>query len=357
MAAQVNIPYLRRKGGAYYWEPSRKVRALGFRAEPLGRDRGPAIDRALALNAQADEATRDTRSATPPAGTVARLVIQFQASERYKALSAGTRRDYDRYLAWVDEALGKLPAAALTRKVVKTYQGRIEAAKTRSVAAAAMRAFATFLSFVYDQGHLREHPGRQLGLAPAGERNTTWTDDQVRAFTEAALQEGYGSAALAVHMALWLGQRQGDVLNMAWSAYDPSRRVVTLTQRKSGSRLAVPVVEDLAALLDSAPRASPVIVINERTGRPHALGAFSKLFRAIANAAGLPNDLQFRDLRRTAATRLGEAGCSDDEIRAITAHRSRSVVARYVRPSDAMARAAMERLKEHLSRTATEKGV
>jgi len=34
---------------------------------------------------------------------------------------------------------------------------------------------------------------------------------------------------------------------------------------------------------------------------------------------------------------LGEAGCTDEEIRAITGHADRAVVARYVRPNTAMA--------------------
>jgi len=52
-------------------------------------------------------------------------------------------------------------------------------------------------------------------------------------------------------------------------------------------------------------------------------------------------------LRHTAATRLGEAGCSDDLIRAVTGHADRSVVARYVRPNATMAQAAMVKSLEH----------
>ncbi len=38
------------------------------------------------------------------------------------------------------------------------------------------------------------------------------------------------------------------------------------------------------------------------------------LFRKIATAAGIPSDLQFRDLRRTATVQLAEAGCTESEI-------------------------------------------
>jgi len=36
----------------------------------------------------------------------------------------------------------------------------------------------------------------------------------------------------------------------------------------------------------------------------------------------MPADLQFRDLRRTLATALGAAGCTDDQIRSITGYRT-----------------------------------
>ena len=41
------------------------------------------------------------------------------------------------------------------------------------------------------------------------------------------------------------------------------------------------------------------------------------MFRCIATAAGIPSNLQFRDLRRTATVQLAEAGCNEAEIASI----------------------------------------
>jgi integrase len=51
-------------------------------------------------------------------------------------------------------------------------------------------------------------------------------------------------------------------------------------------------------------------------------------------------------LRKLAATRLAEAGCSEHEIAAITGHRSLSEVARYTRARDQarLAEQAMSKL-------------
>ncbi len=56
-------------------------------------------------------------------------------------------------------------------------------------------------------------------------------------------------------------------------------------------------------------------------------------------------DVQFRDLRRTLATALGAAGCTDDQIRAITGHKTRSVVAVYVRPDTHVCKGGNEAAK------------
>jgi integrase len=74
-----------------------------------------------------------------------------------------------------------------------------------------------------------------------------------------------------------------------------------------------------------------------------------RLAQAAALSSGVDDlsasNLQFRDLRRTLATALGAAGCTDDQIRAITGHQTREVIAVYVRPNDAFAKAAMGRLQ------------
>ncbi|HUC18891.1 MAG TPA: hypothetical protein VMA37_14515 [Acetobacteraceae bacterium] len=54
---------------------------------------------------------------------------------------------------------------------------------------------------------------------------------------------------------------------------------------------------------------------------------------------------KFTDLRRTMATNLGAAGCTDDQIWAITRHRARKVVKVHVRPDRTFAEQAIRRLK------------
>lgn len=64
--------------------------------------------------------------------------------------------------------------------------------------------------------------------------------------------------------------------------------------------------------------------------------------------AGLPDDLVFHGLRKTAAVRLAEAGCSTEQIKSITGHRSDDMAAYYARQANqkVLARAAMGKFEE-----------
>jgi integrase len=108
----------------------------------------------------------------------------------------------------------------------------------------------------------------------------------------------------------------------------------------------VPALPELRALLDATPRRSTQIVVSEVTSRPYRESDFQHTFAEIRDAAALPKDLQFRDLRRTLATALGAAGCTDDQIRSVTGHKTRGVMAVYVRPDTTFADGAMDRLQK-----------
>ena len=68
-------------------------------------------------------------------------------------------------------------------------------------------------------------------------------------------------------------------------------------------------------------------------GKPFTSAGFGNWFRDRCNEAGLPQ-CSAHGLRKLAATRLANAGCSTDQIKAITGHKSLSEVARYTKAAD-----------------------
>ena len=122
-------------------------------------------------------------------------------------------------------------------------------------------------------------------------------------------------------LALWTGQRQGDLLRLPWAAYDGTR--IRLRQSKTGTPVSVKVGAPLKVALDAAPRVCPVILVTLK-GRPWTTDGFRTSWWKACAKAGI-SGVTFNDLRGTAVTRLAIVGCTEAEIAAITGHTLRNV--------------------------------
>lgn len=339
----VKVPRIITVKGRYYWRPTPAVKKLGFHNEALGTDLGKAIERAKFLNAEVDaEVGRAPKQeASPRQGTVADLIRIYRRGERYKNLAPKTSREYDYILNRIEKTAGHVPVHTITRKgLMRTYSKLREAGKLRT-ANATMQMWAILLKTAYNEGWTDAYIAERMELSGTESRERVWTAEEVEIFCAKAVEVGRSSMALAVRLAYDLGQRQGDILRLAWGQYE--RGGFTITQRKTKTKIAVPIgSQALRIHLDATTdkQDSLVIVVSEVTKRPYKPDYFRHEFQRIRGLAELPGDLQFRDLRRTAATEMGRTGATDDEIRAVTGHKTRNVVARYVRPDATMAASA-----------------
>ena len=121
---------------------------------------------------------------------------------------------------------------------------------------------------------------------------------------------------LPLTLALWTGQRQGDLLRLAWSAYDGTN--IALRQSKTGARVLIPVGRPLKAALDSTPKRSPLILVNS-DDKPWTPDGFRSSWRKACKNAGIIG-VTFSDLRGTSVTRLALAERTEAQIASITGH-------------------------------------
>jgi integrase len=344
---KVRIPYLRATPSGFYWEPSLRLKRLGFTPEALGKDLVNAVARAKALNTQAEAAGQGGAAAGQAReGTMAWLIQQWRASPSWAALSPHTRRNYGMAFGAIEAWCGHAPPRAVTRKAIKAWQRSLIANRSQAVANIVLTRLHKLMEMARDEGLIEVNPASRLGLVKIGGNREPWSREEIEVACAAARKHGRPSIALAVLLAANLGQREADILKLSRSRYDAATGMF-VTQQKTKRRIGIPATLELRAALKEASATSPVFVISETTGVPYNSFTFMGLFRQICRAAGLPDERQFRDLRHTMATMLGEAGCTDEEIRAITGHADRAVVARYVRPNTTMARNAIAKLELH----------
>ncbi len=150
----VTIPYLRQTPSGFYWEPSRKVKALGFAAESLGKEEAKAFARARKLNDQvAAEMRGDApEPAAPIEGTVAWMIGEYKKSKRWKRLEPATQRGYRQCLSEIEEWGGDKRVEAITRKAAKKWQENIEE-RAPAFAAAIIRVLRVVMHFARDEGY------------------------------------------------------------------------------------------------------------------------------------------------------------------------------------------------------------
>src|SRR5262249_49603073 len=109
-------------------------------------------------------------------------------------------------------------------------------------------------------------------------------------------------------------------------------REMAVRQQKTDEPLMIPMDANLMQALAATPRTNLTFLVTER-GAPFTSAGFGNWFRDRCNEAGLAQ-CSAHGLRKAAATRLANAGCSTDQIKAITGHRSLSEVARYTKAAD-----------------------
>ena len=284
---------------------------------------------------------------TPPTGVLLSIMQGYQASEDFRSLAALTRADYVRKIKIIEGEFGDFPLGALndrrTRALFMEWRDKL-AVRSRRQADYAWTVLARILSWAKNRGLIATNPCEKGGRLYRGNRSDkVWTDDDEAAFLASAPAHLH----LPLLLALWTGQRQGDLLRLTWSAYDGQR--IRLRQSKGGVRVTVPVGTPLRLALDGAEKAkaSPTILLNSE-GLPWTPDGFRSSWRKACAKAGIIG-VTFHDLRGTAVTRLAVVGCSEAEIASITGHTLRDVRsildAHYLHRDPALAENAIRKLE------------
>ena len=264
-----------------------------------------------------------SRRVSPPRGILLSVLQQYQDSEDFRALADSTRRSYIALIKSIEKRFGSFPLSALTdrrsRGIFMSWRDQLAASAGRRHADYAWTVLARVLSWSFNRGLVAANPCERGGrlYRGGGRAEKIWTVADEAAFLERAPAHLH----LPLMLALWTGQRQGDLLRLPWSGYDGKH--IRLRQRKTGARVVIPVGAPLKAALDATPKRSTIILTNS-DGKPWTSDGFRASWGKACKAAGVIG-VTFNDLRGTAVTRLAIAECTEAEIATITGHSLRGV--------------------------------
>ena len=220
-----------------------------------------------------------------PSSQLVTILRQYQDSEDFTGLAKSTRRSYVALIKRIEQQFADFPLSALTdrrtRGIFKEWRDRIATESGRRQADYAWTVLARVLSWALDRGLIAANPCERGGRLYRGSRaEKIWTADAEAAFLNLAPAHLH----LPLILALWTGQRQGDLLRLPWSNYDGKN--IRLRQSKTGRRVVIPIGAPLKAALDQAPKRSTIIMTNS-DGAPWTSDGFRASWGKACKAAGV----------------------------------------------------------------------
>lgn len=258
--------------------------------------------------------------------TYAKTFIAFQ-----KGKKKTWRNDEQKVDKYILPAWGDLPIAAITRKMVADRLTEIVASGITIGVNRIQTLISRFFIVALNQGVIDATPAaRLIKRFKETARTRTLSEDEIRALWT-ALQYRPGEAADAIWLRLVLGQRGGETAGMLWRELDLDARTWLMdgTRTKNGRPhlvwlpdLALEVIRRRRSAIASKtePRVFPTLQSKHCNTRAE---------RELYHVSATFEDFDWRDLRRTFATGLGNLGFDDGVIGRILNHASSGITQKH----------------------------
>jgi len=262
------------------------------------------------------------------------LSVEFQ-----QKLASSTKTEYRRMLTAAETEFGDMPIAALddprVRKEFLDWREKVARKSGEREADNRLSAISAMLTWATDRGRIvANHLRGFKRLYHVDRSEIIWLPEHIAAFMTVAPLEMQRALIIGLHT----GQREGDLLRLPWSSYDGGW--IKLRQGKSrrggisGPLVEIPCTAALRRMLDKMERTS-ALILTTKTGQSFKKRYFARLWDESMKAAGLqrvqlpgmdePVNLHFHGLRGTSVTLLSEAGCTPQQVAAITGHSLKTV--------------------------------
>jgi integrase len=202
-----------------------------------------------------------------------------------------------------------------------------------------LRMLKIILYFAVEEELLEVNPAARVKELKGGEYRS-WTDEECAQFEARWAPGRMQRRAYAV--ALYTGQRRSD--QVAMTRAHRSSGIIQVKQDKTNESLWIPEHPELTAELARGNQ-DHLSLLTTSKGKAFDPVYYGAWFADAIDDAKLPGDCVLHGLRKCAARRLAEAGCSESEIMAITGHRTSRMVSHYTKDASKKERASAAIIK------------
>ncbi|MGX2041500.1 site-specific integrase [Methylocaldum sp. MU1018] len=281
-----------------------------------------------------------------------RMTVQA-ALQRYLSEVTPTKRPSTqaaerRRAAILIEKLGKYSLIALTPEIVAQHRDNRLAGDFGDNGERIPRSNNTVRLELALLGHMFTVAIKEWGLgltynpvlnirrpAPGPGRNRRLSADKEKRLLEAVADHSNPMLRWIVGIALETGMRSSEILTLRRNQVDLERRIVRLLETKNTTPRTVPLTLGATELFRQAlnnpirPIETDLIFFGEPGKDGHRSPyQFNAVWTRLKKELGL-EDFRFHDLRHEAVSRFVEAGLSDQEVAAISGHKSMQMLKRY----------------------------
>lgn len=232
-----------------------------------------------------------------------------------------------------------MPVADLKRRHVKAILA--DRAETPWAAYHLLGMLRKMIFIALDEEWIDYDPTYKVKWRPRSKGWRAWTDEECEKF-ERRWPIGT-TPRLAYALALWLGNRRGDVTNLRWDQrttidvfLEGKRRAVDVfifSQEKTGKDMILPVTPMLEEVLAAAERKGETVLLTAY-GEKFSPKSLTGRMRDWTKAAGLAQGCTLHGLRKTLGKKLAEAEASTRQIMDALGHSDISHAELYSREAD-----------------------
>ena len=264
---------------------------------------------------------------TPRPKSLLELLALYKASDWYAKLAPDTAKYYDYTLQMLrTSAYAPKPIEYITPKVALAIYKSLNTQHGAALANRSLSVFGRVFSYAVKEEWIEASPFRFVEKDTLPARTTLWTKKQIMDTCAVAASNDYLHVSKGIMLMYETGQRPKDVLAMTFDDLqsDKNGNFITVTQSKTGT-VVCPAISPYLFTLLTLNQASEGFLV----GKDIRLVDFRRHFRKVAELAGLPNELQLRDIRRTAITEASRGGATQDQMKGMSGHKSRVMLDRY----------------------------
>ncbi|MBZ0123844.1 MAG: tyrosine-type recombinase/integrase [Roseovarius sp.] len=294
---------------------------------------------------QAYWAFRSGKRRAKPKTTWENLIVAYYKSPAFRERASSTQQNYRRHCEDIREKNGDKDMTRFRRRDALKVQEALQA--TWSKANERLAVLSILCKFAVDLEWIDRNPVVDIPKLTGGEYEP-WPPEKLAAYERYCDRHNLTTSRTIYELCVGTGQRIGDCVNMEWSDFDGE--FMNVVQDKTGSKLSIYCPPRLQNYLADLPKNGRHILAKNLT-QPIAKRAAQKAIEDVRRALGImdgPGRLVPHGWRYTAAVQLSDAGCSDDEVQAVTGHKTMGMVRKYRAKRDQ--RAASKRAQEKRSR-------